>query len=96
MKIWIVKFKYRPPHEYFSFLVLPLHYLFEFEISWRHAPLNSPSLFIFVEFSVNFWIADLKANVEVEPGLVCCWDLSFLDAQAGSMNSIKTAMKIGT
>jgi len=24
-----------------------------------------------------------------------CWDLSFLDAQTGSMNSMKMAMKIG-
>jgi len=24
-----------------------------------------------------------------------CWDLSFLDAQTGSMNSIKMAMKVG-
>ena len=62
-------FKYRPLHEYFSFLVLPLYNLFGFEISWRDAPLNSLSLFIFVEFLVNFWIADLKANVEVEPGV---------------------------
>ena len=25
-----------------------------------------------------------------------CWDLSFLDAQIGSMNSMKMVMKVGT
>src|SRR6185503_15727584 len=29
-------------------------------------------------------------------GECCCWDLSFLDAQTGSMNSMKMAMKVGT
>jgi len=43
-------FKYRPPHEHLSFLVLPIQNLFGFEILWRHVPLHYPSVAIFVEF----------------------------------------------
>jgi len=39
---------------------------------------------------------DPKPHGEGKKNKHKCWDLSFLDTQTGSMNSMKAAMKVGT
>ena len=44
------------------------------------------------------WVGKRMAQDDIlrEPEIDSCWDLSFLYAQIGSMNSMKMAMKVGT
>ena len=43
------------------------------------------------------WVGKRMAQDDIlrEPEIDSCWDLSFLDVQIGSMNSMKMAMRLG-